>query len=114
MEPVLLDTGVIAAWLNSRDQYHAKCAAVGRELTRPMITCEAVIVECCFLLQSIPSAVEDLLTNLANGTFKIPFQLDRSAGEVRELMRKYRDTPADLADACLIQMASELGTGDIL
>jgi len=29
-------------------------------------------------------------------------------------MRKYRDIPADFADACLIQMADELDTGDIL
>jgi predicted nucleic acid-binding protein len=31
-----------------------------------------------------------------------------------ELMEKYSDTPADLADACLIHMADELNTGDIL
>jgi predicted nucleic acid-binding protein len=29
-------------------------------------------------------------------------------------MRKYRDTPADFADACLIQMADDLNTGEIL
>jgi len=29
-------------------------------------------------------------------------------------MRRYRDTPADFADACLIAMANQLGTGDIL
>jgi len=29
-------------------------------------------------------------------------------------MRKYRDIPADFADACLIHLADQLGTGDIL
>jgi predicted nucleic acid-binding protein len=29
-------------------------------------------------------------------------------------MAKCYDTPADVADACLIQMADELNTGDIL
>jgi predicted nucleic acid-binding protein len=29
-------------------------------------------------------------------------------------MHKYRDTPADFADACLIHMANQLDTGDIL
>jgi len=29
-------------------------------------------------------------------------------------MRKYRDVPADLADACLIYAAGQLGVGEIL
>jgi uncharacterized protein len=29
-------------------------------------------------------------------------------------MRKYRDQPADFADACLIHLAEELDTGEIL
>jgi len=29
-------------------------------------------------------------------------------------MKKYSDTPCDFADACLIAMASEFDTGDIL
>ena len=29
-------------------------------------------------------------------------------------MAKYRDTPCDFADACLIAMADQLNTGDIL
>lgn len=29
-------------------------------------------------------------------------------------MQKYRDLPISFADACLIQMADELDTGDIL
>jgi uncharacterized protein len=30
------------------------------------------------------------------------------------LFRKYRDREMDLADACLVHLAGELGTGDIL
>ena len=33
---------------------------------------------------------------------------------VKALMAKYRDIPADFADACLIAMADQLDTGDIL
>ena len=33
---------------------------------------------------------------------------------MRRLLRKYRDLPIDLADACLIALAEELGTGEIL
>jgi uncharacterized protein len=33
---------------------------------------------------------------------------------VQNILRKYRDLPADFADACLIQLACDLNTGDIL
>jgi len=29
-------------------------------------------------------------------------------------MKRYADLPMDLADACLVQIANELGTGEIL
>jgi predicted nucleic acid-binding protein len=38
----------------------------------------------------------------------------RTAAEVARIMRKYRDVPADLADACLIYAAGQLGVGEIL
>jgi len=46
--------------------------------------------------------------------FQIPFQLSRTAAEVAAIMRKYHDVPADLADACLIYAAGQLGAGEIL
>jgi len=114
VQPILLDTGVIAACLNRRDFHHARCVAAMAQITQPLVTCEAVIVESFFLLQSDPSAVDDVLANVAGGIFQIPFQLSACVSEVQQLLRKYRDTPCDFADACLISMADQLDTGDIL
>ncbi len=114
MPPVLLDTSVIVASLNRRDANHARCAAAMLGLRCPVATCEAVIVESCYLLQAIPSAVDDVMANVANGTFEIPFRLSASVQDVQKILHKYRDTPADFADACLIALADQLGTGDIL
>jgi predicted nucleic acid-binding protein len=114
MEPVLLDTGVIFALLNKRESKHEECLQVFRELYRPIVTCEAVIVESCFLLSKYPQGIEVLLTNVKSGLFGIPFRIAKSSLEVLEILRKYRDIPASFADACLIAMANELGTGDIL
>jgi uncharacterized protein len=58
--------------------------------------------------------VHALVANVEHGIFQIAFQLAGSAGAVHSLMQKYRDIPASFADACLIQMADELDTGDIL
>jgi predicted nucleic acid-binding protein len=55
-----------------------------------------------------------VLENVERGSFQLPFQLSRSVPLVRAVMRRYRDLPADFADACLIQFADELNTGDIL
>jgi uncharacterized protein len=114
MRPALLDSGVIFAWLNRRDADHARCVAALNGLIQPIATCEAVIVESCYLLRSQMPAVRRVLENVANGVFQIPFRISESAMKVNELMAKYADTPADFADACLIAMADQLDTGDIL
>ena len=114
MKPVLLDTGVVVALLDRSEKHHRRCAKVVTELARPLVTCEAVIAESCYLLRRISGASEVVLENVAQGVFLIPFQLSRVASPVRNIMRKYSDLPADFADACLIHLADELNTGEIL
>ena len=38
----------------------------------------------------------------------------REAAGLKQILRKYRDRKIDLADACLIRLADEFGTADIL
>jgi uncharacterized protein len=105
---------MIVGLLDRRDTAHSVCVEALEMVDRPMVTCEAVVSESCFLLRHIPGAPEEVLTNLERGMFQIGFQLPTSVAAVQNLMRKYVDTPIDFADACLIQMADELNTGDIL
>lgn len=114
MRPALLDTGVIVALLDRSESHHAWCVNAVESLEQPLVTCEAVIAEACYLLRRLPGAPEAVLENVELGVFQIPFQLFRSSASVRRIIRKYRDQPADFADACLIQLADELDTGDIL
>ena len=79
------------------------------DLRPPFATCEAVIGESCYMIQSIPEAIDRIFATIADGTFQIPFQLSGCAAEVESILDKYRDTPASLADACLIAMANQLG-----
>jgi len=111
---VLLDTGVIVALLDRSERYHARCVQALESLEQPLATCEAVIAESCYLLRTIPGAAETVLANVEQGIFQIPMQLNQAAAPIRAILRKYRDVPADLADACLIHMADELETGEIL
>ncbi len=114
MKPALLDTGVIVALLDRSELHHSRCAEAIEELEQPMVTCEAVIAETCYLLGRLPGAAETVLENVENGIFQIPFQLSRSGASVRRIMRKYSNIPASFADACLVHLADELDTGDIL
>jgi predicted nucleic acid-binding protein len=114
MKPILLDSSVIVALLDKRERFHERCVRVFEELEQPLATCEAVISESCFLLRKIPNAADRILANVEEGIFQIPFQLTRSAASVHAILNKYRDLPSDFADVCLVQMADELDTGDIL
>lgn len=73
MKPVLLDTGVIVALLDRSEQYHAACADVISNVEAPLITCEAVISESCYLLRNLPGASEAVIDNVIAGIFQIPF-----------------------------------------
>jgi len=114
VKPVLLDTGVIVALLDRSEKFHQACAEVVRELGAPLITCEAVIAESCYLLRNLAGAPEAVIENVAAGVFQVPFQLSREAVGLKYVLRKYRDRKIDLADACLICLAEEFETADIL
>ena len=114
MKPILLDTGVIVALLDRSERRHQACADAVKTVMAPLITCEAVIAESCCLLRGLPGAADAVVENVASGTFQIPFQLSPSAPHIQRIFRKYRDRKVDLADACLIHLAGELRTGDIL
>ncbi len=114
MTPVLLDTGVIVALLDRDERRHAECAAVLESMDAPLVTCEAVIAEACYLTRRLRGAPEAILKNVAGGTFEIPLRLTDCADAVQRILRKYRDREVDLADACLVHLAGELRSGDIL
>ena len=114
MRPVLVDSGFIVALLDRQDKRHAVCRAAIQDLSRPFVTCEAVISESCYLLRNLPGAAESILDNVVSGVFQLPFQLASAASDVRRIFHKYRDREIDLADACLIHLANSFGTGEIL
>lgn len=114
MKPVLLDTGVIVALLDSSERQHRVCAKTVEAMAAPLVTCEAVIAESCYLLRKLPGAADAILESVANGAFQIPFQLSRDASQIQRILARYRDRAVDLADACLVHLANELRVGDIL
>jgi len=114
LTPVLLDTGCIVALLDRSERHHKQCVAAIADLEAPLITCEAVIAEACYLLRNLKDAPAAVLANVERGIFLIPYHLLGRAAAVQKLFKKYADVPMDFADACLVDMASEYQTGRIL
>lgn len=114
MKATLLDTGVIVALLDRDERHHAQCVETVSDLIGPLVSCEAVVAEACYLLRGTPGAPEAVIKNIANGVFQIPVRLVDQAGAVEKLLRKYRDVPMALADACLVDLADQMETGQVL
>ena len=114
MKAVLLDTGVIVALLDQSERTHQLCVNTVRGMVAPLVTCEAVITESCYLLRGLAGAPEAVIENVRGRIFQIPFQLSQDSQGVKSILRKYRDREIDLADACLIRLAEIMGSGQIL
>lgn len=114
MNRVLVDTGFLVALYDKREPMHSECLRIYQDCLAQLVTCEAVLSEAFYLLRNVHGAIQGVLQSVQESILQIPFTLSESASAVADLMDKYRDTPADFADACLIQLANELDTGDIL
>jgi len=112
--PVLIDTGPLVAFLLKRERNHAWAAQQFAETSQPFFTCEAVISEAAFLLSRTRVENDLLLELLERSIVKIVFELSEHLREVRQLMRRYRDVPMSLADACLVRMSEVQARSSVL
>lgn len=70
LRQVIVDTGVLVALIDRRDQYHAWVSTQLAEVEPPLLTCEAVVSEAWFLLQRVSNGREALLLLLEQGQVK--------------------------------------------
>lgn len=102
---VLVDTGPLVAYLNRRDRHHAWAVACWKAMADPLWTCEAVVSEVVFLLQSEDADPNPMLQLIERDLVRLDFAIADHRPDVFRLLRKYRDRPMSLADACLVRMA---------
>jgi predicted nucleic acid-binding protein len=109
MPGAVVDTGPLVAYFCASETRHNWAIQQFANLTPPLLTCEPVLTETCFLLarQKIPGWL--LLENLARGALRIALRLDAEAAAVRDLMSRYSSIPMSLADACLVRLAELSG-----
>jgi predicted nucleic acid-binding protein len=105
----IADTGFIVAFARRNDEHHAWAVSIAKQITEPLLTCEAVLAEAAFQLESSSF----VLTLLQDEMLRLAFDCNRNLGPLVELARRYEDRKPDLADLCLIRM-SELNPHHIV
>ncbi len=111
---VITDTGPLVAYLSKHDTYHVWSSNQLEQIGLPLLTCEAVLTEACFLVSRNGGDAEDLINMLNQGWLSIPFSLLHESKAVGELMRKYANVPMSLADGCLLRMTELLPNSQLL
>lgn len=101
---VLLDAGPLVALLNARETHHAWVKSQFASLRPPLFTCEPVLTEACHLLRQIPTGREAVLSLVLRGVIAVDLALKAEAEAVDRLLRRNRDRPMSLADACLVRL----------
>jgi uncharacterized protein len=102
---IILDTGVLVAAINSRDRYHQWAKTELNKVKAPILTCEAVITEACFLLQNLYAGEDSIFGLLRDNLLTISFHLEDEIVSINELMNRYQSVPMSFADACLVRMS---------
>jgi predicted nucleic acid-binding protein len=97
----IADTGFIVAFGNQGDHHHAWAMDIAKNITEPLITCEAVLAEATFQLGSSSY----VLSLLRGEMLRLAFDLTRNLEQLAELARRYDDRRPDLADLCVIRMS---------
>jgi predicted nucleic acid-binding protein len=104
---ILADTGALVALLDRREKYHAWAVEQTRTMSPPLVTCEAVLAELCFLLLDVPKGLPSVRDNLACRAWAVDFSIRTEWERVFALMDTYSDQPMSLADACLVRMSEQ-------
>lgn len=99
--PAIVDTGYLVALARLDDEHHEWAVGLSGELQLPLLTCEAVLAEAAFLLQS--SAY--VLTMLQRQVLRVALDCSSHVDQLHDLAVRYADRKPDLADLCLIRMS---------
>ena len=97
----IADTGFLVAFASANDTHHQWAIQVATRITEPLLTCEAVLSEAAFHLESVPT----VLNMIRDGLVRLSFDCSDHLPHLRALAERYANRHPDLADLCLIRMS---------
>lgn len=102
---ILVDAGPLVALIHADDRHHQECKDVLTSLREPMLTVWPAFTEAMYLLGFSSAAQESLWKILESDALWMADLQEEDCPRMRDIMRKYRDLPMDLADAALVRVA---------
>ena len=105
MNAILVDAGPLVALLHRDDQHHQDCVEMLTRIHDPLVTVWPAFTEAMYLLNFSWRAQDALWELVMEETIRLlPVEADDHR-RMRDLMKKYRVLPMDLADAALVAVA---------
>ena len=115
MGPVgLLDTGPLVSFLATGLEHHEWVIEEWKRLRPPLLTCEPVLTEASFLLKREGRDPDPLFALLGREVIRIGLSIQDQQADLRALMRRYRNRPMSLADACLVRLSEIHAAAEVL
>ncbi len=113
---VIVDTGPIVALLDADERHHDWARTQFESLDAPLLTCESVLSEACFLLRRIGADATMPVSLAQRGALRVvdAVSSEGEAEAVAALMRRYENIPMSLADACLVHILERTENGSIM
>lgn len=102
---ILVDAGPLIALIHKDDANHHRCVETLKSITAPLGTVWPAFTEAMYLLSFSWKAQEALWEMVDRGVVELLVLEEGDRSRMRDLMRKYRDLPMDLADAALVAVA---------
>jgi predicted nucleic acid-binding protein len=102
---VLVDASALVALLDRDDRAHGACVDALAGIREMLMTVWPALTEAMYLLNDHPRAVEALYEMVEDGVMALANLDESDLPRMKELMRKYRDTPMDFAAAALVRVA---------
>ena len=102
---ILVDTGPLVALIHEDDNQHEVCRETFLGFNEPLGTVWPVLTEAMYLLNFSWQAQNALWEMVEVAAVEILPLANDDVARMRDLMRRYRDLPMDLADAALVRVA---------
>jgi uncharacterized protein len=110
----LLDTGPLVSFLGQGLRHHMWAVEQWKRLRPPLLTCEPVLTEAAFLLKRESRDADPIFALLEREVIRIGLSVQEEQADLRALMRRYRNRPMSLADACLVRLSEIHSAAEVL
>jgi predicted nucleic acid-binding protein len=110
---ILVDTGLLVAFYDSADQYHAQVVEFFGNCNSRLMTTIGCVTEVLWLLATDWRVQNEFLTHLSNNIYECEPLLRQDFARIAELNAQYADLPGDFSDLSLVTISERLNIAAI-